>query len=417
VSRVTRLARKAALETAVTLWGGSALRLRCLDREKSQGRNQLRDDETHLRAALSWIARAQDAGYDDGVSAMYSCLQGWQGSYPETTGYIIPTLYAAAAELNESAWRERAWRMAEWLLTKQCGNGGFPGLFDGRLSEPRVFNTGQIIFGLLRTFEETHDARFLDSARRAGDWLIALQDDDGAWRRWTYNGIVHTYNTRTAWALVRLGHRMKEPAYCTAACRNAAWAIRQQTPMGWFRHNGFETNGATHLHTIVYAMRGLLEIGDACGEKVFIESATRCADVLHGLWQREGRIPGAFDEEWSRPAAWSCLPGGAQLVIAWLRLDQIHGARRYRSSACALLDHVKASQLLGERNPGLAGGVTGSFPVNGDYERYCVVNWGAKFLADAILLKRRVQRQERKLRRSPLPWPAEEGEPIEALTA
>lgn len=417
MSRVTRLARKAVLETAVSLWGGSALRLRQLDRERPLGRHPARDDETHLRAALSWIARAQDAGDDAGVSAMYSCLQGWLGSYPETTGYIIPTLWDAAGELDESRWRDRARRMAEWLLTKQYDNGAFPGLFEGRLAEPRVFNTGQIIFGLLRTYEETRDGRFLASARRAGDWLIAQQDEDGAWRRSTYHGIVHTYNTRTAWALARLSAVTREQGYRVAARRNADWAIEQQTSGGWFQHNAFETNAPSTLHTIAYAMRGLLELGDACGEKSYVEAAARCAEVLHDLWQSEGRIPGAFHEEWTHPAAWLCLPGCAQLVLVWLRLDQVRGTRHYRSSACSLLDDVKAFQLLDETNPGLAGGVTGSFPVNGDYERYCVVNWGAKFLVDAILLKRRLQREDRAIRRGFPSRREQDSERLEAATA
>lgn len=417
MSRVTRLVRKAALEAAVTLWGGPALRLRSFDREHPQGRHEAGEDEKHLRAALAWIAEAQDTGKDDGVSAMYSCLQGWQGSYPETTGYLIPTLYDAAEELREPQWRERARRMAEWLLTRQCANGAFPGLFEGRLAEPRVFNTGQIIFGLCRAYVETQDERFLVAARRAGDWLLAMQDDDGAWRRGTYNGIVHTYNTRTAWALVRLSQVTHEQAYRVAARRNADWALGQQSASGWFCQNAFEEKAPAFLHTIAYAMRGLLEIGDACADQTYLAAASRCADVLLGIWTSEGRMPGAFDAEWTRPASWACLPGGAQLALVWLRLDEIDGTRRYRASACALLDQVKASQLLREQHPGLYGGVTGSFPVNGDYERYCVVNWGAKFLVDAILLKRRLRREERRRGFSVLPRPAGAAERWETLTA
>ncbi len=399
MSFLTRFARTAALEAAVSLWGGSALRLRSLDQRQPEGRNPSRDDEIHLRAALQWIGRAQDVGSDDGVAAMFACLQGWQGSYPETTGYIIPTLYRAADDLEEYEWRSRARRMADWLLTRQFDDGAFPGLFDGRPAEPRVFNTGQILFGLLRAFEDAGDERYLDAARRAGDWLAAQQDEDGCWRRHTYNGIPHTYNTRTAWALARLGQVTGDDPYTCSARQNAQWAMAQQDTNGWFRHNAFATDRSVFLHTIAYAARGLLEIGDLLGETSCIRSARAAAVQLHEHWQREGRIPGAFREGWRHPADWICVPGCAQLVLVWLRLDEIEHRRHFRASAFALLEQVKASQLMHERNPDLHGGVTGSFPVNGDYERYCVVNWGAKFLADAILLKRRILREERRRER------------------
>ena len=44
------------------------------------------------REAMAWIFRAQDGSPDRGVSHSYLLDHGWMKSYPETTGYIIPTL-------------------------------------------------------------------------------------------------------------------------------------------------------------------------------------------------------------------------------------------------------------------------------------------------------------------------------------
>jgi len=38
-----------------------------------------------------------------------------------------------------------------------------------------VFDTGQIIHGLVRAFEETDESCFLVAARRAGDWLVEIR--------------------------------------------------------------------------------------------------------------------------------------------------------------------------------------------------------------------------------------------------
>jgi len=47
--------------------------------------------ECALRLLIDWILNAQRP--DGGVAAYYSLLTGYSDSYPEVTGYIIPTLY------------------------------------------------------------------------------------------------------------------------------------------------------------------------------------------------------------------------------------------------------------------------------------------------------------------------------------
>ena len=58
------------------------------------GRNKKAEfnDNEHLSAAIKWLETAQDATTDGGVAGRYSLSSGWSSSYPETTGYIIPTL-------------------------------------------------------------------------------------------------------------------------------------------------------------------------------------------------------------------------------------------------------------------------------------------------------------------------------------
>jgi hypothetical protein len=69
---------------------------------------------------MAWLCAAQDSYSEGGVAAFYDIRLGnWGPLYPETTGYIIPTFYDSANFLNDSAYRERALRMANWLLTLQ----------------------------------------------------------------------------------------------------------------------------------------------------------------------------------------------------------------------------------------------------------------------------------------------------------
>jgi hypothetical protein len=59
------------------------------------------------------------------------------------------------------------------------------------------------------------------------------------------------------------------------------------------------------------------------------------------------------------------------------------------NAALKLNDAVKATQLLHAAHGGIRGGVKGSQPIFGRYTRFTFVNWGAKYLADALMLEER----------------------------
>src|SRR5467141_697083 len=144
----------------------------------------------HLLAALDWLARAQAASGDGGFARGYSLAwnpyfrsRGWQPSYPETTGYIIPTFYLAARHLGRPELAQCAERAAHWEVEVQLPSGAVRGGVMGEHTAPAVFNTGQVLFGWLAAFGETGSGVFAGAARRAACFLLATLDEDGLWRR------------------------------------------------------------------------------------------------------------------------------------------------------------------------------------------------------------------------------------------
>jgi hypothetical protein len=89
---------------------------------------RLFDDDVHLTAAAAWLARAQDSTNDGGFAGRYSLKTGWTSSYPETTGYLVPTLLSLRTALNDDSWRDRAKRAIQFLLKVQLPSGAFPGM-------------------------------------------------------------------------------------------------------------------------------------------------------------------------------------------------------------------------------------------------------------------------------------------------
>jgi hypothetical protein len=344
------------------------------------------DTQRHLAEAAGWILRAQAATADDGVSGGYSFEDGWIASYPETTGYIIPTLLVYAERSKRPDCRERALAMAEWERSVQLPEGGFPAHFVDRRHPPAVFNTGQVIFGLLAAWQATGDSHYLEAAQRAGAWLARVQDDDGAWRRYDYRDAVHVYQTRTAWALCELGLRTGEAAIQKAGERALDWALTLQEPNAWFRHAAFGPGEDPYLHTIAYTTQGLLEAGLRLGRTDWIDAATRTCRAVLGAMRPDGFLPGTFGPRWRPTARYSCLTGNAQMAAQWLRLHAATGDAAFFDGGRRAIDFLKALHDCSTPNLNVRGGIKGSHPIWGRYLFGTYPNWAAKFFMDALLM-------------------------------
>src|SRR6266513_597349 len=200
----------------------------------------------HLDAIIRWICRAHDQCGCKGVSAGFSLVRGWFPPYPETTGYIIPTMFAYATLTGKDEYRHRAIRMADWELEIQlpsCAVMG--GVYRGPAhpATPVPFNTGQVILGWTRAYVETKREQYLEAARHAGDWLIRVQSPDGSWRvpGPEAETLVHAYDARTAWSLLEIHALTKVDRYLKAARVNLDWTVAQQQENGWFRENAVFT--------------------------------------------------------------------------------------------------------------------------------------------------------------------------------
>lgn len=353
-------------------------------------------DERHLKDTLAWLCRAQDSGADKGVSRAYKVAKysgygpwGWQASYPETTGYIIPTLIEAGDLLGGDSLKQRARDMADWEIDIQMGSGAVMGSVVTAKPTPAVFNTGQVIFGWLAAYREYGDNKYLDAAKRAGDYLVSVQDSQGLFDRGDSNFALKgatTYNTRVAWALAELGSATGETKYTDAAAKNVENALGKQNEKGWFADNCLNDPEKPLLHTIVYATRGVLETGMLLDEATYVSAAVKTLDSLLACQRPDGGIPGRLDKNWSSKADWDCLTGDAQAAIAWLRAGTVTQNPRYRQAARKAIDFIKKTQNLEHKNPGIRGGVKGSHPFDAEYGQFELLNWAAKFFCDALMM-------------------------------
>ena len=335
-----------------------------------------------------WLRRAQDGTPDDGVSQGFHLYHGWLSSYPETTGYIIETFWDYGRSKDEQSWVDRAILMTDWLLSLQHEDGWIP---DPSLTKPLVFDTGQVLFGLIRSYRETGNPGYLAASKRAGDWLVEVQTDDGSWERFAYNEIPHSYYSRVGWSLAELYELTGDARYLDAASRNAEWTLGQQQPNGWYRRAAFGTDehSKPFTHTIAYTIRGMFEMGRLIGDARLIDSAQ---DSITALLDRSpsGRLPAAtYGPAWEGDYSSSCLTGDAQLAIILFRLAQVRSSKALFDRGSDLNRLLSGLQVHGA-GPDIEGAIAGSSPIWGSYIHYAYPNWATKFLAEALMSERSV---------------------------
>jgi hypothetical protein len=346
------------------------------------------------QAAVEWLIQAQDATPDDGFSQGYfPCDEdhGWQQSYPETTGYIIPSLLEYARRYGARDIRRRALSAAFWEIDVQMPSGAVQGgvLCSPEQQTPAVFNTGMVLHGWSSAYRSTGDTAFLNAGIRAAEFLLKDLDVDGYFhshgRFVTYNQ-VKTYNCLCAWPLFLIAEDTGERRYKEAATRIIETALKQQHANGWFAWNCLTKPTAPLLHTICYTLQGVLEVGLLANREDFIAAAQIATQPLLRR-SKNGFLHGRWYSDWEPASFSSCLTGSAQLAVVCYRLFQHTQALEYRIAADQILNYLKGLQVIGSPNENINGALAGSFPLFGAYMPAGYPNWATKYFLDGLLLQ------------------------------
>jgi hypothetical protein len=289
--------------------------------------------------------------------------------------------------------------MAVWEAQIQLPDGGVrAGDISARVAVPTIFNTGQVIFGWARTFEETRDEFFRQALVKAADWLVAAQDSDGAWRRFPspLNGsTINSFNTRTAFAMVRAHQVTGTQGYLDSAIANVNWTIGQSNSNGWLRNNCLTAScdDSALTHTIAYSIRGILEVGYATRNESFINHAYKMAEALARSQRSDGALAAYYNPDWKPITPWTCVTGNLQMAVNWLRLSWITSRTEFVDHAIRANRFSMSIQDLNTSDLNVRGALKGSHPINGGYMTYRYPSWAAKFFMDALMLERSWQNQ------------------------
>ncbi len=242
--------------------------------------------EKTLSGAADWLWRSgvfidkTGSPTRGGVCAGYDSRSAQYGSvYHEITGYAISSALCFARRTGDPAYEDFAGQSARHLLLQQlppgvCGGGGFPKEMspDGKIADARCFSfdAGMIVDGLLDLYERCREEWCLNSACRAGHWLVSdMQREDGSFRAYVdastgavsrdsqcFDGDGGCLHAKLAVPLLRLAAITGESKFERAAKRLLAWAEGLQDRDGAFWANGHRRHVFAHSHC--YAVEGFL---------------------------------------------------------------------------------------------------------------------------------------------------------------
>lgn len=352
--------------------------------------------EAVVSACIAWLVTAQDrsTSNDGGVARDYSLQKGWAASYPETTGYIVPTILKVARIYGDTDLLRRGRRMLDWLVSIQFPDGGFQGgkVFD----QPRIpvtFNTGQILIGLAAGVSAFGDC-YREPMFKAARWLSDSQDSDGCWRRHSTPFAApgdKAYETHVSWGLFEAARHIPDQGFAEAGLRQLKWAMTKQRFNGWFDSCCLVDPKAPLTHTLGYVLRGIVEGYNFSGQPELLESARRLAEGLLTAQRPDGSLPGRLRANWSPAVKWSCLTGNVQIAHCWFLLYRILENPVFLSAGLKANAYVRRTIRV-DGPEAVRGAVKGAFPVDGHYGRFEFLNWAAKFTVDSNLLELELRR-------------------------
>lgn len=335
-----------------------------------------------MSESVDWLLESFHVNNDMGSSGTRSLRGKWGAVYPETTGYIVPTLYKAGELVGNDEACKVALKQIEFFSNIQNENGSFWQAMDNQ--SPIVFDTAQIVEGLLFIAHMSKKPRpILKMINRAVDWLGTQLDDEG---RFVDHHYVPdhdpAYYARIAW-LMAAGELIKYSKPRTKTKKLITRIVGLQNENKSFKDWGFHPDQPAHTHTIAYTFRGLWECANMLNDRKLRKQVRSSVHMLSHTIEEQGGIAGAYDESWQGDSAYICAVGNAQLAILYLLMYQHSGSKKYLKHVTDLMKPLVKSQ-----RPKLVhrGAIPSSIPMSGKYQKLKYTNWTQKFYCDALYM-------------------------------
>lgn len=293
---------------------------------------------------IEWIKKYSIPG--EGIAISSSQMI----SYPEVTGYIIPSLLLCGE-------KSLATEYGRWLASIQNADGSFP---NPNRSGSYAFDTGQVLRGWISLLPEMPQLE--PHIQKACNWLVNNSSAKGrlpvppAISDWSLgdrgfiNESVHLYALPPIQTIANLFGDKKLSSFVR---HSVSYYLNNCNPLQFAQPNMLS-------HIFCYIQEALFDLGEE-------EAAFKGMSSLAALQHTDRAVPAYFDVKWV------CTPGQLQAAIVWYKLNQFEKSE-------TLLKFINEF-----KNP--SGCFFGSYGFGADYFNSEEISWVAKFYLDAFHLR------------------------------
>ena len=303
--------------------------------------------------AIEWImANTVNENMGKSIINNTNCPKG----YPEVTGYYIPTLI-------RWGYREFAIDYARWLMSIQHDDGSW---YDTFGQQPYVFDTAQILKGMLAVYNIWKDERVKKSIIRGAAWLAGnIQSngrlkalDESIWKMpKAYSELIHLYCLSP---LKEVGLQFGKPELVKMVDLSVEYY--KQKHIDEILHFDLLS------HFYAYVMEALVDLGE-------VDLAKNAMNNIAIFQTEDGAVPGYNNVKWV------CSTGLFQLALTWFRIGDIERGNKAFNYACRLQN--------------TSGGWYGSYPSvddeSNDYFAASEISWAVKYFLDALYYKNKAE--------------------------
>ncbi|MEM8488250.1 MAG: prenyltransferase/squalene oxidase repeat-containing protein [Bacteroidota bacterium] len=272
--------------------------------------------DASLQRMISWLTAAPVRNLTAGRKDYGSFSHGVHdktghspGQYTEITGYGVSVFAHLFRWREDEKFLQGAIEAADFLLSIQLDSGAYPHCPDPLQScangEQYTFDTSMCTMGIMDLYHVHKEQKYLDSAIRAGDWLLSMQREDGGFlaKATAQAGNLNTGNffgdgscihVKNAMALLKLAEYAKAPRFAEGARKVCDYVLGLQREDGMFWSMPSKNFVFTHAHC--YACEGFISAGAYLGEERYTEAALRGVAWLQQVQNEDGSVYQVYED-------------------------------------------------------------------------------------------------------------------------
>ena len=258
-----------------------------------------------------------------------------------------------------------------------------------------VFDTGQVLRGLIEYFKISKNENILQNIKECADFICNSEIEKSG--RFSSSNLAKnsikyidndTVNIYVALPLAQVSELLNDLKYKNLSKRILNYTITRQNQNGYFENADFYSKENTLTHNIGYIVEGLVETSLYFSDEVIFGKVNFTLNKLSEIIEKNKDLISRYDNNWKPVGKEICITGSAQIAISLLKSNNFKKNPTFEKNAIQIIERLKEYQNNYIENfGGGIGALWGSWPIGGSYQPFESINWANKFFIDLLNLK------------------------------